>query len=171
MKAALLATLVKKARYSHWSLFVLNLLLARTIPFNAPHRFRIREVGEDKVVAFAPYRKRNFNHIRGIHACAIATVAEFSAGLMLLTKLDPAKYRIIMARLDARYFYQAKKDIIARAELSTERAGQEVISVLEKNESATIDMTTTVQDVSQNSVAEVTTSWQVKRWDKVRTKV
>ncbi|MEE4241019.1 MAG: DUF4442 domain-containing protein [Desulfopila sp.] len=171
MRGALPAKLLFKARQSRWGLFVLNLLLARTIPFNAPHRFRIREIGEGRVVAFAPYRKRNFNHIRGIHACAIATVAEFAAGLMLLTKLDPARYRIIMARLDAVYFYQAKEDITARADLSAERAEKEVIAVLENSEAATIEMTTIVEDLSHNRVAEVKTTWQVKRWDRVRTRV
>lgn len=171
MKRELLPHLIVKARRSGFWLFVLNLLMARTIPFNSPHKFRISEMSDEHLRTFAPYRKSNFNHIRGIHACAIATVAEFSAGFLLLTKLDPSKYRLIMGRLDADYTYQAKEDIIALAELTSERLHEEVLAPLEQGESTEIVMTTVVSDVSGNEVAEVRTTWQVKRWDRVKTKV
>ncbi len=167
----LLPRLISKAKQSNLWLYVLNFLMARIIPFNRPHKFSILSISEELIRTSAPYRKSNHNHIRGIHACAIATIAEFSAGFLLLTKLDPAKYRLIMAKLDADYSYQAKEDIIAEAELSTARLQEEVITPLEGQDSTTIIMTTVVWDMSGNEVAVVKTTWQVKRWDKVRTHV
>ncbi len=167
----LLPYLIVRARRSQFWLFVLNFLMARTVPFNAPHKFRIFEIGADKIITHAPYRRSNHNHIRGIHACAIATISEFSAGFLLLTKLDPAKYRLIMSKLDVDYSYQAKQEIFAEAKMSDEQLQQKVILPLQQSESITIVMETIVRDSSNNEVAIAHTTWQIKRWDKVRTKV
>ena len=168
---AILPYLIPRARRSSLWLFILNTILARTIPFNRPHRFRILGIDQHKITTFAPYRRSNFNHIRGVHACAIATVAEFSAGFLLLTKLDPTRYRLIMGRLEADYFYQAKEDIIATAELSEADLQEKVVEPLRHEDAVTIVMTTSLSDVSGNDVARVKTTWQVKNWAKVRTKV
>ncbi|MDJ0621929.1 MAG: DUF4442 domain-containing protein [Desulfocapsaceae bacterium] len=168
---AILPYLIPRARRSKKWLFILNVLLARTIPFNKPHRFRIRSIAENSIETFAPYRRSNFNHIRGVHACAIATVAEFSAGFLLLTKLDPTKYRLIMGKLEAEYFYQAKKDIVATAELSEDDLQDNIIQPLRSAEATSIVMTTVLEDISGNMVARVKTTWQVKNWKSVRTKV
>jgi acyl-coenzyme A thioesterase PaaI-like protein len=170
-KFAILPYLIPRARRSTFWLFVLNKILARTIPFNKPHKFRILSIAENSIETFAPYRRSNHNHIRGVHACAIATVAEFSAGFLLLTKLDPTQYRLIMAKLDADYFYQAKKDIIAQAELSEQDFHEKIVVPLSHEDSTTIVMTTFIRDISGNNVAQVKTTWQVKNWDTVRTKV
>ena len=59
------------------------------IPFNQAHglsrygHWRGLRYGCDR------YRRRNFNHIRGIHACAIATIGEYAAGLMLMRQFTP----------------------------------------------------------------------------------
>jgi len=170
-KFAILSYLIPRARRSNLWLFVLNAILARTIPFNKPHKFRILSIAQNTIETFAPYRRSNHNHIRGVHACAIATVAEFSAGFLLLTKLDPTRYRLIMGKLEAEYFYQAKKDIIAAAELSEQDLQEKIVAPLRHEDSATIVMTTSISDVSGNNVARVETTWQVKNWDTVRTKV
>lgn len=167
----LLPDLIVKARRSKFWLFVLNFLMARSVPFNAPHKFRVVEIGADKIVTHAPYRRRNHNHIRGIHACAIATISEFAAGFLLLTKLDPAKYRLIMSKLDVDYSYQAKEEIFAESQMSDELLNQKVIEPLRESELTSIVMETVVRDGSGNEVAIAHTTWQIKRWDKVRTKV
>lgn len=97
---ALLTPLTTRARVSHDWLWVLNTVLDRVIPFNRQHGFGIEAIGEDVVCTRSKYRKSNFNHIRGIYACAIASIAEFSAGFLLLTKLDPAQYRLIMSNTE-----------------------------------------------------------------------
>ena len=67
---------------------VLSWLFRRVIPFNAPHGLRIAAVatGPDgtAVAVVLPWRRRNRNHIGTVHACALATAAEFATGLGLV---------------------------------------------------------------------------------------
>jgi acyl-coenzyme A thioesterase PaaI-like protein len=167
----LLPKLIVKARHSKGWLRILNFMMGRIIPFNRPHGFRIIELGEERVATCASYRRSNHNHIRGIHACAIATVAEFSAGLLLLSRLDPARYRLIMSNLEVEYMYQAKLDIIAETGLSHTVLQEKVVQPLKTQEACSIVMETQVSDKAGNKVACAHTTWQIKRWDKVRTRI
>src|SRR3569623_3036662 len=96
-------TLIQKAKTSSFYRKVLNWSLNKMIPFNRPHHFQIVEIDDYKLKSRVPYRKSNFNHIRGIHACALATVTEFTSGFLLITRLDAKKYRLIMQRLEMDY--------------------------------------------------------------------
>jgi len=167
---ALLPGLLVKARSSRLWLRVLNLLLGRIIPFNRPHGVRVLELAPDRVRTTLDYRRKNHNHIRGVHACAIATVAEFSSGLMLLSRLDPACYRLIMARLEVDYLYQAKSAIVAETELSDTVLEQEILQQLDKTETLLKELVTEVTDHHGNRVARARIFWQIKAWDKVRTR-
>ncbi|MDQ3101069.1 MAG: DUF4442 domain-containing protein, partial [Bacteroidota bacterium] len=90
---------LKKARHSAISRWWLNMLLQWSIPFNAPHGFRVVPLIEGGMRVDIPFWRVNRNHIRGIHACALATAAEMCSGLSLLEHLDPGKYRLIMRSL------------------------------------------------------------------------
>lgn len=167
---ALLPKLTARAKSSKGWLRLLNLLLGRTIPFNRPHGFVIEEIRDDYLRTTAPYRRSNHNHLRGIHACAIATIAEFSGGYLLLSRLDPRKYRLIMSRIEVDYVYQAKERIVSESVLPPERLRLEIIEPLQQQEAITIQMESRISDVSGNHIATAVTIWQVKRWDRVRTK-
>ncbi|MCK5368211.1 MAG: DUF4442 domain-containing protein, partial [Cyclobacteriaceae bacterium] len=99
--------IVKKAQGSSIYLKILNIGLNRMVPFNKPHGFKVVEIGDYHLKTMVPYKKSNFNHIKGIHACALATLSEFTTGFLLLTSLDPKKYRLIMQNLSMDYHYQA----------------------------------------------------------------
>ncbi|MCB2174141.1 PaaI family thioesterase [bacterium] len=166
-----LPKLIERARHSPRWLLILNLLLSRVIPFNRPHGFRIAAITEEMVRSAATYRQVNRNHVRGIHACAIATVAEMSAGFLLLSRLDPQRYRLIMGRLEVDYHYQAKEGIVSESLLPKERLENEIIGPLREQEAVTVCMDSLVTDQSGNRIAEGRTTWQIKRWDRVRTKL
>ena len=167
----LLPNLLSRARGSGFWLAVLNFLLGRIIPFNRPHGFDIVELGEERVRTRAAYRRVNHNHIRGIHACAIATVAEFSAGILLLSRLDPARFRLIMSRLEVDYVYQAKMAISAETVLGHDVLQAKVLAPLADQESCAIVMETVIDDAAGNRIATAHTTWQIKRWDRVRTRI
>jgi acyl-coenzyme A thioesterase PaaI-like protein len=101
---------IDRARTSSFHLWVLNFGLNYVVPFNKPHGFEVMSVSDFSVKTKIPYKKKNFNHIRGLHACALATISEFTTGLLLLYKLGPHKYRLIMQRLEMDYHYQGKMD-------------------------------------------------------------
>lgn len=163
--------LLAKARKSSFWLWVLNMALGRTVPFNRPHGFKLAEIGEDRIVTFGGYRRSNHNHVRGIHACGIATIAEFSAGFLLMTKLNPNRYRLIMSRIEVDYGYQAKEDIFSESDISPERLQKEVIEPLKSQDIVSVTMESRIRDRSGNSIATALTTWQIKNWKKVKTKV
>lgn len=168
---AKLPSLLEGARRSPWRLRMLNTFLGRLIPFNRPHGIRILELGKEHVKTTAPYRRRNQNHIRGTHACCIATVAEFSSGLLFLSRLNPARYRLIMAHLDIDYRYQAKSAIIAETSLSDQQLKDEILKPLAETDKLLFTQTTEIHDAHQNHIATARVTWQIKRWDAVKTKV
>lgn len=170
MKAfALLPGLLLKARSSPFYLWLLNRLLGRLVPFNRAHGFSIERVEADRIVTYAANRRINHNHIRGIHACAIATIAEFSSGLALLSMLDPARYRLIMARMEIDYLFQARQDILATTVLDNGQVQQQVLEPLQNVEAVNLTQETLVADRQGHTVARAHITWQIKPWAKVNT--
>jgi acyl-coenzyme A thioesterase PaaI-like protein len=162
--------LLSEASESAFKLKLLNVILALKIPFNARHGFKVLALGKDSVTTGAKYLRRNMNHIKGIHACAIATIAEFSAGLVLMRAFDFKKYRLIMSHLEATYHYQAKQSLRAVAQLTDEKC-QKIIHSLSTQDSLTTKIISEIYDAGDHHVATVQTTWQLKSWAKVRTKL
>ena len=132
-------TVVERAKNSALHLKILNFGVNRLVPFNRPHGFRILEISDHQITTLVPYRKSNFNHIRGIHACALATLSEFTTGFLLLTKLDSKKYRLIMERIDMNYHYQAKMDALATFQISPEWLDEHAFRPLESKPKISLD--------------------------------
>ncbi len=170
MKAfALLPGLLLKARTSPFYLWLLNRLLGQLVPFNRPHGFAIVRIEADRIVTRAANRRINHNHIRGIHACAIATLAEFSSGLALLSRLDPTRYRLIMARMEIDYLFQARQEILATTILDARQVQQEILERLKDGDAVSFTQETLVEDRQGQMVARAYITWQIKPWAKVST--
>ncbi len=104
-----------------------------------------------------------------MHACALATLGEFSSGLFLLSKLGASKYRIILKELKASYLYQCKSNAKGEVKLSDEWIEQNIITPLANADKVIVDCDTNIFDNDNNHVATITTSWQLKDWQNVRT--
>jgi hypothetical protein len=164
-------TILVKARQSSFYRAILNWGLDRMIPFNKPHGFRVIETGPNHLKTLIPYKKRNFNHIRGLHACALATISEFTTGFLLISKLDEKKYRLIMQRLEMDYHYQGKMDAVASFEAADEWFEQKIYSPLRTTESVVVICEVKIHDVQGNHLTTGHVHWQIKDWQKVKTKV
>lgn len=162
---------ISNAKKSSFGLWKLNVGLSYMIPFNKPHKIKIKSISDHKVETIIPYRRKNFNHIKGIHACGMATAAEFASGFLLLTKLGAKQYRLIMESLNMEYVYQAKTDIIARFSIDDEWIEQQVKKPLESNDSVMVKCEIKLYDTDDNHVATGHTNWQIKDWKKVKTKL
>lgn len=149
----------------------MNLVLPWLIPFNRPHGFRVVPLQGGGISVHIPYWRINRNHIRGVHACCLATAAEMCSGLSVLEHLDPRRYRMIMRSLTMNYHYQAKEPVVATCVLSRSEVAEHVLGPL--GSQAAVDHTNTVElrDRSGNHLATGIITWQVKAWEKVRTKV
>jgi acyl-coenzyme A thioesterase PaaI-like protein len=163
--------ILKKARTSSFYRGLLNWSLSRMIPFNKPHGFTVVEVEEFRLKTLMPYKRSNFNHIKGLHACGLATISEFTTGFLLLSSLDMKKYRIIMQRLEMDYHYQGKMDATAEFTISKQWLDEQVINPLKTQEAIVVPCEVKIHDVKGNHLTTGKVFWQIKSWDKVKTKV
>ncbi|WP_066756030.1 DUF4442 domain-containing protein [Crocinitomix algicola] len=162
---------IAAAKKSKFGLFKLNLGLGFIIPFNRPHGIKIKKIEFNRITTVIPYKRKNFNHIKGIHACGLATAAEFSSGFLLLNKLGNKKYRLIMESLKMEYHYQAKKTVYAVFEAQDDWMDEKIFSPLKNQDSIYVACQIKLHDCDGNHIATGYTNWQIKRWDKVKTKV
>jgi len=163
-------TVLQKAKTSSFYRTILNWSLDRMIPFNKPHRFKVVDVGEYHLKTLIPYRRSNFNHIRGLHACALATISEFTTGFLLVSKLDAKKYRLIMQKLEMNYHYQGKMDAYAEFSISEEWMNSNIYTPLKSNEAVVVNCQVKIHDAQKNHLTTGNVYWQIKDWSKVKTK-
>lgn len=164
------AKIIEKAKHSAFWRWVLNQSLYRMVPFNRPHKFQVVEIGDHLLKALIPYRKSNFNHIRGLHACALATISEFTTGFLLLSRLDIKKYRLIMQRIEMDYHFQGKMDAFAEFKTSDEWFQQQIILPLKTQDAVIVPCEIKIHDVKGNHISTGKVFWQIKAWTKVKTK-
>ena len=151
------------------TLKVIEKLFIQGIPFNKPHGFKFNKLDFDEVEVFLPYKRLNKNHLNTVHACAIATLGEFPAGLTLTKNLGSAKYRYIMTELKSTYHKHANTDLRGIAKLPKDKLDK-LINDLSSQGVATIILETNIINTKEEEVATVQTQWQVKDWKKVRKK-
>ena len=161
--------LIEQAESSSFKLWTLNFLLHRFIPFNKPHGLRISKINKEQVEVFIPYKKKNLNHIKGLHACVLATAAEYSSGLLLLYKIGSKDYRIIMESLKVEYHYQAKMEALATFEISDSEFNETVMKPLKKEGKVFKQCVIKLFDKEGNHLCTAYTNWQIKAWKAVKT--
>ena len=96
-----------------------------------------------------------------MHACALATAAEYASGLCVLSALGVGKARLVMAELNMTYQRRAESSCVACASLPAdvleqvkEKPGQEG--------RASFDLHSEVQDAEGEVVAEARITWHLK---------
>ncbi len=166
-----LKRIIEKAEHSAFYKWLMNQVLLFKIPFNGPHNFRVNKLTKDVVQVKIPYVRKNLNHIKGIHACALATASEYAIGLLLAYNLDASKYRLILQNLTIDYSYQARTDALVNFQMNQDWLNQHVISKLTTDDSVIVTCSAEVHDVNHNLLCTCSTTWQVKKWEKVRLKV
>lgn len=162
--------LILKAGSSNFYKWLLNMVLWNMIPFNKPHKLLVTKIHPGNIEIKLPYIKRNFNHIRGLHACSMATQAEYATGMALITKLDSKEFRIIMQKIEMEYFYQGKSDAVARFAVTDDWLQSQVHDVLASGLPAIVQCEVDIYDKDENKLATGKIHWQIKSWSEVRTK-
>lgn len=151
------------------NLMALDKVLRFGIPFNAPHGFKIKKLTDDEVSIALPNMKLNHNHLGGVHACAMATVGEYAAGMSLLKSFGISKYRLILSELNVKYTYQGRvtlEGVCSPRQIDVEAVAKR----LEETGKYLQELKTIIRDLNGKEVAEVTTVWQLKNWEQVKTK-
>lgn len=163
--------LIEKAKRSKFYMSLLNRALWGIIPFNKPHRFRIVRISEDGLELSIPYRRKNLNHLKGIHACALATASEYVAGLNLILGLESDQYRLIMRKLEMEYFYQAKMACTAMYKLDEKTMEEKIKGPLQTEDAVFFICEVEIYDQVGNLISRGRTEWQIKKWSKVKTQL
>jgi acyl-coenzyme A thioesterase PaaI-like protein len=161
-----LLILFSKAKRSRAALAFLNYVLAYSIPFNRPHGIKITAVHDDGVSVRMPYKRKNLNHLKGIHACALATAAEFTSGVLLLTSIGTG-FRLIMKNISVTYHYQAKMDVITNLIIDKKIIEEKILLPLETSDMVFFENTVEVHDLMANHICTAVVLWQVKKWKAV----
>ncbi|AYB29526.1 DUF4442 domain-containing protein [Chryseolinea soli] len=162
---------LERAKRSSFHLWVLNQGLLRMIPFNKPHAFTVTHLEDYRVRISIPYKRKNFNHIRGLHACALATLSEYATGFLLISRLGFDTYRVIMQRLEMEYHYQGKMDAVADFALTPEWIAQNITAPLNGQEAVVVTCEVKIHDLEGKHLTTGRIHWQIKKWASVKTKV
>lgn len=157
--------LIKAYKSSFW-LWVLNKGMSRIIPFNAPHRFKIKAIDANNITVHLPYIRKNLNHLNGIHACALATASEFACGFLLISRLSPSKYRLIMRNLNIDFVKQGREELFVNFSLSEDRIN-DIKKKLENSPQCMEILEVEVRDAKKNLISVAKLEWQLKDWNKL----
>lgn len=165
-KFKLLAKIIDKSQ-SPLAKVAIEKLFYYGIPFNRPHKIKIVELSDSHAIMRIPYKTINTNHLGTIHACAIATIGEFPAGLVLIKNFDPSKYRVVMTELNAVYHHPGTSELTARSQLSDDQLEQIKLKLKDSDETS-VTMLSKITDEKCAHIADIRTTWQLKAWNQTR---
>lgn len=94
-----------------------QLLAAVMVPHAARMGFRVQSLSPTNIAVTMPDKRANRNHLRSIHAMALAHLGEFTTGLLLLYAVSPLGYRTILTSYEIEYLRKARGTITGRAKL------------------------------------------------------
>ncbi len=140
---------------------VMDAALNLAIPFNRWLGMRIETLYADRVVVNSPPTILRKNHVGGAHACALALLGEYPAGLMLSQTFKPETYRIIISKLEVTYHKQGRGYL--KAEVLAPKEWPEILDGV-----CLVDLKTEIKNAAGESVATVLTKWQLKEWSRIK---
>lgn len=155
------------AQHSASKRSILNRVLWAGIPFNGPHKLKITAISPESVKVLIPYKRKNLNHLKGLHACVLATGAEYASGLVLLQHLNPKEFRLIMKSMEVEYHYQGKMDAFVNYELPRTEVESQIIEKLKSENKVAFTCQIKVHDKEGNHLCTSHVHWQIKRWSAV----
>lgn len=133
--------------------FTLSKAFGKVVPMVGTAGIRYELVSPEKVVISIKNKRPMQNHINGVHAAAMALLAETATGFVVGLNV-PDSRMILIKSLHVDYKRIAKGDLVATATLSDEQR-----QFIADNEKGELIVPITVIDESGNSPIECTMNW------------
>ncbi len=141
--------------------------LSLMAPFNRHLGARLDEWTDNHSVIFLKKRRKICNHVKNIHAGALFTLGETCAGLVIIRNFPFRDYRPLMSGVKASYIKQARTAVTGECRADP-AALENARKIFAAGEVPVIEMVTTILNPQRETVAVVTTTWQIKPWTQVR---
>lgn len=130
--------------------WIFSRLLGRIVPYTGSIRPRVLELTERGARIEMRDRRAVRNHLRSIHAIALANLAELSTGLPLAYAVQP-RGRTILVSLTVDYLKKARGTLVGSSSFEPPRADRD----------EDIDIPVEVRDESGEVVARALARWRV----------
>lgn len=157
---ALFQRALQSARSGRLTMF--SRLMQEVVPFNRPHRIRVVDLSADQCKVLLPWRRRNLNHVGTMHACALATAAEYASGLCLLNAMEHQRVRLVMANMNITYPRRAQSACTAVAKLDSQHLA-DILAQLDKEGRGAFVLKAQVKNADNEVVASAEITWHLKR--------
>jgi len=89
-----------------------NFMLGRVVPYSGNIKAEVQTLGDGKVTIAMNDRRAVRNHLKSIHAIALANLGELASGMAMFSKI-PNSTRAIVVDLDIKYVKKARGRLIA----------------------------------------------------------
>ena len=137
----------------------LSFVLGNVVPYIGTSKLRFDELKSERVVVSVKNRRRVQNHIKNVHAAAMALLAETATGFCVTMNLPDDKLPLIKT-LKVDYLKRTQGDMRAVAQLSP--AQIRLIQTLDKGE-VTVPVSITDASGGEPISAEMVWAWVPKK--------
>ncbi|MFH0823583.1 MAG: YiiD C-terminal domain-containing protein [Pseudomonadota bacterium] len=135
-------------------------LLEHKIGFVERMGLKVLDLSPGHVKLMVPL-ERNVNHVGGMYAGAMFTLAEIPGGALSLATFDPSKYYPVVKELTIRFLKPAETDLTFEASLAPEEVAR-LNSDLSSKSKADFVIEGVIKDTSENVVAQTRAVYQVR---------
>lgn len=134
-------------------------VLGNVVPYIGTSKLKFEELTHERVVVSIQNRRKVQNHIKGVHAAAMALLAETATGFCVSMNLSDDKLPLIKT-LKVDYLKRTQGDMRAVAQLRPEQ-----IKLIESQDKGEITVPVTITDESGGEpiVAEMVWAWVPKK--------
>ena len=132
---------------------LLSFMIGKTVKYVGTSGVKCVELSCNRSVFFIKNKSKVRNHIGGIHAAAMALVAETATGMLIGMNIPPDKVGVIKS-LKVDYLKRVEGDLTAVATLTDEQIRQ--ISSTEKGDT---EVPVTITDSANKEAIEATMIW------------
>lgn len=134
------------------SLRLLERLGGLYVPHAARMGFRIEQLDERSIEVSMPDKRANRNHLRSLHAMALAHLAEYTTGLLTVYAVVPLGYRSILREFKIEYLAKGRGRVVGRAAIKLPRGNLD-----KKDLAVKVD----IVDRTGQVVARAVSTWRI----------